>query len=137
MSCLHNYISEIVYAQPRDEIPRQIVALLKKDIVDNPIGRILNVDQFPLTVRQFKTITRRFEDNITWDNIMLILKIALYVRVEDKEEVIQHIIDTYGPWICSNGSLSRLIPRSYWARKSGIVPLWQRLFGDDDEQMVD
>lgn len=82
---------------------------LRDDIRRRSLSSILDVDSFPLTLRQYEVITEKYTVQVMdWNKMMLLFKIASFVRVEDKDDVIRHLADTYGIWIITNGGIKRL-----------------------------
>lgn len=122
MTCMKSDIQEILTFRGTRPETRAIVALLKRDIVERPLGEMLDADRFPLTMRQFETITSGFAESMDWEKVLLLLKIGLFVSPaadeggDDRERVAEHIVDNYCEWIGTHGGLWRLLPKKFWAR---------------------
>lgn len=98
---------------------REIIETLKRDLADNSLRESLNVDGFPLTFGQYEAITSNFVNEMDWRRVMLLFKIGLFVRVEEREDVVRDISEKYCDWIRRHGGLGRLVSRSFWARRLG------------------
>ena len=110
-------IADILYMRRSTPLARVVIAKLLDDIESGSLRRYLDVDAFPLSMRQYETLTSRFaEDGMDWDKVKLLLEMGMFVELGEREDAARHIVHTYGDWIVNNGGLGRCVPKSCWAR---------------------
>jgi hypothetical protein len=120
MTCTAKDIDDILHMRGSSPMIVEITEKVKRDIADNSLRDSLNVDVFPLSLEQYKVITSKFIEDMSWDKVMLLFKIGMFVDLNEREEVARHLADTYCGWIVRNGGLGRCLSRRCWSR------LWQR-----------
>lgn len=111
-----NDIDDIMHLRGSNELTEEIVAQVKRSIAERSLEESLNVDTFPLSLEQYKVITSNFINDMDWEKMMLLFKIGMFVDVNERDELVRHLTDTYCPWIIGHGGLSRCLSKSCWER---------------------
>ena len=99
-----------------NELTAEIVAQVKRSIAERSLKESLNVDAFPLSLEQYKVITSNFINDMDWEKVMMLFKIGMFVDVNERDELVRHLADTYCSWIIGHGGLDRCLSKSCWER---------------------
>ena len=113
IECMSDNVRSILSLNYDNYQTREIIDYLKSDIADRSLRDSLCVDGFPLSFQKYEILTSGFKLDMDWNKALLLFKMGLFVDLDEREQVVDHIVDNYCEWIRQRGGLGRLVPKSY------------------------
>lgn len=132
IECMYDNVRSILFLKNENYPTREIIDYLKSDIADRSLRDSLCVDGFPLSFQKYEILTSGFKLDMDWNKALLLFKMGLFVDLNERKQVVDHIVENYCEWIRQRGGLGRLVPKSYRSAR-----LRAEMYGTSDRRQSD